>query len=97
KKDAGSTIELSFETTGQETPGSARVRSRVIPAHDPPLRGAAEDCVKRTESYVKDFRPLKLGKLELPAGNGKLVLKALEKPGEEVMEVRLLFFTRTGK
>ena len=97
KKDAGSTIELSFETTGQETPGSARVRSRVIPAHDPPLRGAAEDCVKRTESYVKDFRPLKLGKLELPAGNGKLVLKALEKPGEEVMEVRLLFFTRTDK
>ena len=97
EKDAGSTIELSFETTGQETPGSARVRSRVIPAHDPPLRGAAEDCVKRTESYVKDFRPLKLGKLKLPAGNGKLVLKALEKPGEEVMEVRLLFFTRTGK
>ena len=97
EKNAGSTIELSFETTGQETPGSARVRSRVIPAHDPPLRGAAEDCVKRTESYVKDFRPLKLGKLKLPAGSGKLVLKALEKPGEEVMEVRLLFFTRTGK
>ncbi len=97
EKDAGSTIELSFETTGQKTPGSAKVRSRVIPAHDPPLRGAAEDCVKRTESYVKDFRPLKLGKLKLPAGDGKLILKALEKPGEQVMEVRLLFFTRTDK
>ena len=97
EKDVGSTIELSLGTGKPGNPEPATVRSRVIPAHDPPLRGATEDCVKRTESYVKDFRPLKLGKMKLPKGSGNLVLKALEKPGEQVMEVRLLFFTRVGE
>ena len=53
--------------------------------------------MKRTESYVKDFKPLKLGKMKLPRGSGKLVLKALEKPGSQVMDVRLLFFTRVSE
>ena len=64
--------------------------------HDPPLRGADEDCVKRTESYVKDFKPLKLGRMKLSKGAGKLTLRALEKPGPELIEVRLLFFTRVS-
>jgi len=50
--------------------------------------------VPRQESYVKEFRPLKLGRMTLQPGPGQLTLTALEKPGRQVMEVRLLMFTR---
>ena len=97
EKDAGSTIELRLESGNAAGKVLAAVQGKVTEAHDPPLRGAAEDRVKRTESYVKDFRALKLGKMNLPGGSGKLVLKALEKPGAQVMDVRLLFFTRVSE
>ena len=96
-KDVGSTIELRLESTRAAGKVLAAIRGKVTEAHDPPLRGAAEDRVKRTESYVKDFKPLKLGKMKLPRGSGKLVLEALEKPGSQVMDVRLLFFTRVSE
>ena len=35
-----------------------------------------------------------LGKIELPAGEGVLTLKATEIPGEEVMDFRLLMLKR---
>ena len=97
EKDAGSTIELRLESGNAAGKVLAAVQGKVTEAHDPPLRGGAEDRVKRTESYVKDFRALKLGKMNLPGGSGKLVLKALEKPGAQVMDVRLLFFTRVSE
>jgi len=97
KKDVGSTIELSLQGRAPGGPDTASVRATVAEPNDPPLRGADEDCVKRTESYVKDFRPLKLGRLKLPKGPGKLVLKALEMAGDEVLEARLIFFTRVDE
>jgi hypothetical protein len=39
---------------------------------------------------VKDFKPLELGVIELPAGKGALTLRALEIPGKQVMEVRAI-------
>jgi len=86
--DVGSVIELSL--------GNSRVRSQITQAHDPPLRGAENDRVERTESYVKDFRPLKLGTIHLHKGKGELVLRALSMPGSQVMDFRLLMLTRTG-
>ena len=96
KDDVGSTIELSMQSGPSGTTPGSSVRAKVIQPHDPPLRGAEEDCVKRTESYVKDFRPLELGRMKLARGTGKLTLRAIEKPGLQVMEVRLLFFTRVS-
>ncbi len=96
KEDAGSIIELSMQSGASGAIPGSSVRAKVNQPHDPPLRGASEDCVKRTESYVKDFRPLKLGRMKLSRGAGKLTLRALEKPGSQVMEVRLLFFTRVN-
>lgn len=82
----GSLLELSF--------GEAALEARITEAWDPPLRGMEKDRVPREESYVKDFRPLVMGEIDLPAGQGMLTLKALEKPGKEVGDVRLLMFRR---
>lgn len=84
--DLGSTVELSL--------GNRRVTATVREAHDPPLRGAERDRVPRDESYVKDFRPLPLGVLDLPAGRGALTLKALNVPGKQVMDVRYVLLVR---
>jgi arylsulfatase A-like enzyme len=88
KSDIGSTIELSF--------GDARLTGKITEEHDPPIKGAEQDRVKRQESYVKDFRPLKLGTIDLKQGRGTLTLKAIDKPGSQVMEFRLLMLTRLG-
>jgi arylsulfatase A-like enzyme len=84
--DVGSTIELSFK--------ESRLRSVVSEANDPPARGAEHDRVPRKgESYVKDFKPLRLGAIELGAGRGQLTLRALQIPGQHVMEVRAVHLT----
>jgi hypothetical protein len=85
-QDIGSTVELRF--------GNSRVRAKIKEPHDPPLVGAEFDRVpRRGESYVKDFRPLALGIFRLEKGRGELNLRALEVPGKQVMEVRLVMLT----
>jgi len=81
KSDVGATVELGL--------GSARARGRVTVPCDPPAVGAEADRAPRTgESLVKEFRPLSLGTFRLPAGRAPLVLRALDMPGTQVMEVR---------
>jgi hypothetical protein len=81
-EDIGSTVELSF-------PG-AQVHGKITPAHNPPLVGKQYDRVPRTESYVKDFRPLSLGTMQLHKGRGELLLRALEIPGKQVADIRYI-------
>jgi len=86
QSEIGSEVELSL--------GDGRVSAKVTEAFDPPLRGAEHDRVPRQgESYVKDFAPLKLGTIELPAGRGTLALGALSMPGKQVMDVRAVVLT----
>ena len=85
----GSTIELSFN--------GARLVGRITEAHDPPLMGDEHDRVERKDSYVKDFKSMKLGTIRLKKGKGKLTLKALEMPGSQVMDFRLMMLTRVGQ
>jgi arylsulfatase A-like enzyme len=68
----------------------ASVDFRITEPFDPPLVGAAEDRVPRTESYIKEFRPLQVGVLPLRAGRNKLVLKAVEIPGQQAVDVWML-------
>ncbi|MBN2473211.1 MAG: arylsulfatase [Pirellulales bacterium] len=84
--DVGSIIELSF--------GRSRLRGRIVEPHDPPQHGREHDRVERMESYVKDFKPLKLGAIRLEAGRGELTLRAVEMPGSQVMDFRLLMLSR---
>ena len=84
--DVGSKVELSFN--------GARTETTVSLPHDPPLHGEEHDRAKReSESYVKDFKPLPLGTLDLKPGRGLLTLKALSVPGKQVMDVRLILLT----
>jgi arylsulfatase A-like enzyme len=89
KKDTGSTIELAL--------GESKLTCKITEAHDPPLRGMEHDRIERTQSYVKDFRPLKLGRIRFEKGNGQLTLKALDMPGSQVMDFRLMMLTRVDK
>ncbi len=92
--DAGSTIELSFN--------GSKVTGKVAPGWDPP-RYSNQDTLPRppAESKMKEFRPLRLGPLRLEKGRGLLTLRALEIPGQSVMEVRAIYLTlranRNGK
>jgi len=84
--DIGSTVELSFN--------KSRVQGKVSEPHDPPLVGAEFDRVDRGgESYVKDFRPLTLGRFRLEKSRGELALRALNVPGKQVMDVRAIKLT----
>jgi hypothetical protein len=85
-ENVGSVIELSF--------ADSRVESTITDAHDPPLRGAENDRVSReSESYVKDFKPLTLGRFNLSAARNELTLRALKVAGKQVVDVRALQLT----
>ena len=75
----------------------SRLEGKVLKANDPPLRGAENDRVPRKgESYVKDFKPLHLGTIELPKGRGLLTLRALSVPGKQVMDMRAVVLALLG-
>ena len=81
--DVGSKVELSLS--------GSRVEKIISEPHDPPLYGENHDRAPRgAESFVKDFKPLPLGTLDLQPGRGLLTLKALSVPGKSVMDVRLI-------
>jgi hypothetical protein len=43
---------------------------------------------------VKDFKPMKIGRIRLSRSRGKLTLRAVEIPGTEAAEVRYVALTR---
>lgn len=84
--DVGSVVEMSFL--------DSRVEGKIAQANDPPAIGKEFDRAPRgSESYVKDFKPLRLGVITLPKGRGKLTLRALSIPGRQVAEVRYVQLT----
>ena len=85
-EDVGSTVALSF--------GEHEQTFTVSEAHDQSLLGAEHDRSERIESYEQDFQPMNAGTLPLPQGPGTLTLKALDIPGEQVMDFRLLLLRR---
>lgn len=86
REDVGSTLELSFQDVA--------VRAKLTEPHDPPLIGKEFDRVPRGESYVKDFKPFRVGVMTLPKARGQLTLRAVEIPGKNVADVRYIMFTR---
>jgi arylsulfatase A-like enzyme len=87
QEDVGAELELAI--------GGASWKGKVNTAHDPPLRGMEHDRVpRRSESYVKDFRPQKLGVAELSPGRGDLILRATLVPGKQVADVRAVTLRR---
>jgi hypothetical protein len=85
-EDIGSEFRLTFNESS--------IRGKITMAHDPPQVGMNEDRVERHNSYVKDWKPIKLPVMHLEKGTGELTLQALDVPGSQVMDFRLLMFER---
>lgn len=84
--DEGSTLQL--------TVGKSKLETKILEAHDPPLRGMDEDLSPRIESYVKDWKVADIGTIDLSAGKDQMCLKALTMSANSVMDFRLLLFER---
>jgi hypothetical protein len=88
--DLGTVLKLSC--------GESAITKEVTVANDPPLVGDESDrSPRRSESLVKDFVPLNLGVIRLKKGTRPLVLSALEIPGKQSIEMRLIMLNRISK
>jgi len=95
-ENVGAEIELSFGDS-ELNPASFKIRKTVTDVHDPAGYGPEKDRSPREqESDVKDFKPLVMGNISLPAESGQLVLRALKIPGKEAIEVRYVILKKTG-
>lgn len=88
QKDVGSTIELAV---GDET-----LAATIVESNETPLIGADDDRFVRVEGYVKDWKPMTLGKMHLTPGRQKMTLRATQVVGDEVAQMRLLMFRRVN-
>jgi hypothetical protein len=84
--DEGSDFELRH--------GDNVLKARIETAHDPPLQGMENDRVLRPESYVKDFKPLDIGIINLDKGLAEMTLQATSMSGGSVMDFRLMLFEK---
>ncbi|MCP4848941.1 MAG: arylsulfatase [Verrucomicrobiaceae bacterium] len=84
--DVGSSVELSFN--------GSTLKGLINEAFDPPYIGRAADRFKRNEGDEKEWKSLSMGTMRLEKGSGILTLRALEIPGDLVMDFRLLMFKR---
>lgn len=83
----GTELKLAFD--GQH------VLSKVEKANDAKEYGAEHDLFPRqSESYMKKFQPLKLGKIQLSKTVGSLTLTAPKIEGDQGVEVRMLVLRR---
>jgi len=83
--DTGVTIHLNQ--------GTNLLSKTINQENNPPLKGMENDRVERMESYVKEFKPLVLGNINLDAGRQLIVLKASDIKNK-CPEIRLLQFER---
>ncbi|MEC9096152.1 MAG: arylsulfatase [Planctomycetota bacterium] len=86
QENVGCRVQLQFN--------ESTIAQKINQAHDPPSIGAKEDRFVRVESYIKFFKEIELGEIDLTAGAGELTLTIPEMPGEEGIEFRLLMFER---
>ncbi|MFY0652929.1 MAG: arylsulfatase [Cyclobacteriaceae bacterium] len=86
EENVGTVLELSFGDNG--------ISKNIDEAHNPTAFGMADDLIVRQESYVKDFKPISLGEIQLKKGKGVLTLQATEIPGAGAIDFRLLMFKR---
>lgn len=86
EENLGASVQLSFK--------NEKIAAEITEVNNPPLEGMEHDRVPRVESYVKDFKPMNLGNIHLEKGQGTLTIKALNIPGKEAADLRLLLFKR---
>ena len=82
----GSEIRIEFE-------GSS-LASSLMTANEKPLIGRENDRVLSIESYTKDFLPMKLGRIELKKGEGKLKLRVISLKKADDLEISSITLRR---
>lgn len=87
EENAGCTIRLEA--------GESVTEAVVTETFDPPLRGMEHDRFERGESYVKDWKTMSLGTIQLRQGKTRLALTAPEIPGRGVVDVRMLMMVES--
>ena len=85
-QDVGAVIQLSYN--------QQQIETAITEAYDPPLKGMENDRIPRIESYVKEFKIVKMGQIILNKGQGKLTLKATQIKGEQAVDFRTLVLRR---
>jgi len=79
EQDVGAVVSVEI--------GGERIEGALTRPHDPePV--PSPDLVPRKEVYEKIWAPLRLGQVRLPAGETRLSVKALTKPGSSVMDLK---------
>ncbi|NND98832.1 MAG: sulfatase-like hydrolase/transferase [Pirellulaceae bacterium] len=86
--NAGSTIIAAIDD-GDST------SAPVTEVFDPPLYDKSKERVPKSHYFVKDFKPLTLGKFKLEKGRQTLRLKASDRKGDEVIDVHSIELFRT--
>ena len=86
KGDEGTVLELSHD--------QSKIQYTITEPHEVQDRGHENDRVTRRESYVKDFKEVKIGQIKLNEGKGELTLRALKIPGDTSIEFRLMMLKR---
>lgn len=85
--DVGATIRLAQE-------GGDGTETKVIESFDPPLYDKSKERMETSHYFVKDFKPLSLGRLTLKEGRHLLRLTAPSFPGEEAIDVHSIELIR---
>ena len=86
QENVGVELELSI--------GDVKTSAVVTEPHDPPLLGEQNDRYPRAEGFIKNFKPMLLGTVQLKPGESTLKLRATKIPGPKAIEFRLLMFYR---
>lgn len=76
----GVTLKLSMENAGS-------TKARVTEVFDPPLYDKSLERMAESHYFVKDFKPLALGKIKLSEGRGLLRLSAPKIPGQQAVDI----------
>ncbi len=79
KSNIGSEFHVQF--------GAQVLKGTITKAHNPP-HIPSPDKVTRKEVYEKVWQPLKVGSVYLKPGRTQLKVKALSKPGKQVMDLK---------
>ncbi|MEM6469010.1 MAG: arylsulfatase [Planctomycetota bacterium] len=86
--------EATPDTSQQRTQTESVATATVVQAFDPPLYDKSRERVANSHYFVKDFRPLELGSLDLKAGKTEFRLTASEFTGERAVDVHSIHLIR---
>ncbi len=89
EKNIGSEIQLQFNQSS--------ISNKIQVANNVPVMGMEHDKVLREESYVKDFKPMKLGTINLKKGTGILELTSTHLNIPDDLECNLITLRRISE